>query len=271
MEIKILQENENSMKFLIKGVPTAFANALRRIMIAEVPTMAIEDVIILENSSLMYDEVLAHRLGLIPLTTDLKGYVLPEECECKSELGCNKCRASFTLEAEAKEGPITVYSGDLKPQDPAVRPVSENIPVLKLAPGQKIKLEAYAKLGRGVKHAKWQPVSACAYKYVPKVSIDLKRCDGCGECVKFCPKNVLKLEGGKVSVKNELNCTLCLECVKRCPKKKPPISVSWKEGEFIFYIESTGALHPRSIVGEAAKIIGRKAEKLIEVISHFKA
>ena len=65
------------------------------------PAMAIEDVIIIDNTSVLYDEIVAHRLGLIPLKTDLDAYVLPEECDCKSELGCSKCRASFTLEAEA--------------------------------------------------------------------------------------------------------------------------------------------------------------------------
>ena len=99
MDIKIIEEKDNSLRFLLKDVDHAYANALRRAMIAEVPAMAIEDVIMLENTSVLYDEVIAHRLGLIPLKTDLEAYVLPEDCDCKSELGCSKCRASFTLDS----------------------------------------------------------------------------------------------------------------------------------------------------------------------------
>lgn len=163
MEIKILERDAETIRFLLKGVSPAFANALRRSIISEVPVMAIDDVMIVENNSIMYDEILAHRLGLIPLKTDLDGYVLPEDCDCKSELGCNKCRASLTLQVETKETSLTVYSGELKSETDVV-PVSDKIPITKLGPFQKIKLEAYAKLGRGREHAKWKAVAICAYK-----------------------------------------------------------------------------------------------------------
>jgi len=136
-------------------------------MISEVPIMAIDDVMVLENNSVMYDEILAHRLGLVPVTTD-QSYNLPEECSCKSELGCEKCRASLSLEIEASEASEVVYSSQLKPENPDVRPVSDKIPIVKLTQGQRIKLEAYARLGRGRVHAKWQPVSAATYSYDPK-------------------------------------------------------------------------------------------------------
>src|SRR6266567_3426316 len=99
MDIKLLTKEQDTIRFVLSDVSPAFANALRRIILAEVPVMAIEDVMILENSSVMYDEILAHRLGLIPITTD-QSYNLPEECTCKSELGCEKCRASLSLEGE---------------------------------------------------------------------------------------------------------------------------------------------------------------------------
>ena len=119
--------------------------------------MAIDDVVVLENSSVLYDEILAHRLGMVPIKTDLERYVLPEKCDCGSPLGCNKCRVLFVLEATGKEKVSTVYSGDLVSEDREIRPVSESIPIVKLAHGQTVKLEAYARLGRGKEHAKWQP------------------------------------------------------------------------------------------------------------------
>ena len=76
MEVLILEKNQRNIRFVLRDVPIFIANALRRIMVAEVPTMAIEDVIIIENSSPIKDEILAHRLGLIPLSTDLDTYNL---------------------------------------------------------------------------------------------------------------------------------------------------------------------------------------------------
>jgi len=120
----ILEKNDMSMRLLIRGADVPFINALRRIILAEVPCMAIDEVVILENSSVLQDEIVAHRLGLIPLKTDLDGYNLPEECPCKSEFGCNLCRVSLTLDAEAKEGTRTVYSGELTSENPDITPVN---------------------------------------------------------------------------------------------------------------------------------------------------
>jgi len=91
--IDVLESQPSKIRLRLKGVDRAYANAIRRIAISQVPTMAIDDVVILENSSVMFDELVAHRLGLIPLKTDLGRYNLPEDCDCKSELGCSKCRA----------------------------------------------------------------------------------------------------------------------------------------------------------------------------------
>ena len=168
MDIKVLNREQDTLRFVLSDVSPAFANAIRRIILAEVPVMAIDDVMILENSSVMYDEILAHRLGLIPVTTD-PTYNLPEECTCKSELGCEKCRASLSLEVEASDPVEVVYTSNLKPENPEVKPVSDKIPIVKLAQGQRVKLEAYARLGRGRDHAKWQPASACTYSYDEKL------------------------------------------------------------------------------------------------------
>src|SRR5438093_11403404 len=167
MDIKVLNREQDTLRFVLSDVSPAFANAIRRIILAEVPVMAIDDVMILENSSVMYDEILAHRLGLIPVTTD-PTYNLPEECTCKSELGCSKCRASLSLEIEASDPVEVIYTSHLKPENPDVRPVSDKIPIVKLAQGQRVKLEAFARLGKGRTHAKWQPVSAATYSYDEK-------------------------------------------------------------------------------------------------------
>jgi len=155
--VKVLEETPNSVTLQLEGIDRSYANAVRRFCIAEVPSMAIDDVVILENSSVLYDEILAHRLGMVPIRTDLERYVLPEKCDCGSPLGCHKCRVLFVLDAKGKDKVSTVYSGDLVSEDREIRPVSETIPLVKLATGQSVKLEAYARLGRGKEHAKWQP------------------------------------------------------------------------------------------------------------------
>ena len=266
MEIEVLERDDMNVRLLIQGANVPFMNALRRTILAEVPCMAIDDVVIIENSSVLQDEIIAHRLGLIPLKTDLDGYNLPEECSCKSEFGCNLCRVSLTIDAEAKEGTRTVYSRELISENPDITPVSDTIPVVKLVKEQKLKLEAYARLGKGKNHAKWQPVSMCTYKYFPQIRVDGKQCDVCGECVEICPKKVLIKAGDKIEIRDLMTCTLCQDCIDVCPKNPPAIEVSWKEGTFIFNVESTGVLSPERIMNEAVKILNQQLKEFISQV-----
>jgi DNA-directed RNA polymerase subunit D len=261
VEIKVLEKDETNLRLLIQGVDVPFINALRRLVVSEVPSMAIDEIVIVENSSMLQDEIIAHRLGLVPLKTDLDSYNLPEECTCKSEFGCNLCRVTLALDAEAKGGPRTIYSGDLISENPIVKPVNDKIPILKLAREQRIKLEAYARLGKGKNHAKWQPVSMCTYKYFPKVEIG-KRCDACGKCIDVCPRGVLVKKDGKVETNNMVACTLCQDCVEACPQSPPSIEVSAEENAFIFSLESTTALPPERIMIEATKVMEKQLKEL---------
>ncbi len=255
VEIEVLEKDEKNMRLLIRGVNVPFINALRRIVTAEVPCMAVDEVVMLENSSILQDEIIAHRLGLIPLKTDLDSYNLPEECPCKSEFGCNLCRVTLTLDVESKEGTRTVYSGELKSENPDIMPVSDKIPMIKLAKEQKLRLEAYARLGKGKNHAKWQPVSMCTYKYLPKIEISGKSCDACGKCVEICPRKVLAKTENRIEVRDLMTCTLCQDCVNVCPQNPKAIEVKWEENTFIFSLESTGALPSARILSEAIKIL----------------
>src|SRR5207247_10255515 len=112
MDIKVLNREQDTLRFVLSDVSPAFANAIRRIILAEVPVMAIDDVMILEKSSVMYDEILAHRLGLIPVTTD-PTYNLPEECTCKSALRCETCRASLSVVIAASDQLEVAYTPNL--------------------------------------------------------------------------------------------------------------------------------------------------------------
>ena len=141
--IQVLSTDSKKISVRLKGVPLQYANALRRICLNGVPIFAIDTVDVIENSSAMMDESIAHRLGMIPLKTELSRFNEPDS------------RVLLVLDSGNKETSETVTSADLLSQDEVVKPSSNKISIAYLAPGQKIKVEAYARLGRGTEHAKW--------------------------------------------------------------------------------------------------------------------
>lgn len=153
--LEIVEQNERKIVVKLKGIPLQYANTLRRICLTGVPVFAVDDVVIIENSSVLADEGVAHRLAMIPLKTDLTRFVEPSNCDCKSEVGCTHCRVMLMIDSGSSDTTRTITSAELTSEDDAVKPVSDKIPIVELAPGQKIKIEAYARLGRGVEHAKW--------------------------------------------------------------------------------------------------------------------
>ncbi len=269
MKITVLEKKENYLRMILEDIDPALANSLRRIIIAEVPSLSIDDVWIVENDSPLYDEIIAHRLGLVPLKTDLESYVLPRQCKCEGE-GCPQCQVAFTLTKEATEDHVTVYSGDLESEDPAIAAAAPKIPIVELVKGQKLVLEAYAKLGIGEEHAKWQPVATCTYKYLPTIRIDYESCEKCEKCVDACPRHILSFKNDQIQIQNAMTCNFCMSCEEACevvPEKA--IQVSWSSSKFIFTIESTGVLPCEKIILEACKILKGKVESFLEVLAEL--
>ncbi|MDP6327633.1 MAG: DNA-directed RNA polymerase subunit D [Nitrosopumilus sp.] len=153
--LEIISKDSKKMSVKLKGVPLQYANALRRICLNGVPVFAVDTVDIIENSSVLPDEGLAHRLGLIPLKTDLSRFNEPSKCDCHSETGCSNCKVMLVLDSGESDITRTILSSDLSSEDDSIKPISDKIPIIQLAPGQKIKIECYARLGRGLEHAKW--------------------------------------------------------------------------------------------------------------------
>ena len=145
MSLEIVNENEQKISVKIKGVPIQYANALRRICLNGVPIYAVESVDVLENSSVLADEGVAHRVGLIPLKTDLEA----------SKDGNENDKIMLTLDSGVSDETRTILSGDFQSQDSSVTPISNDIPIVTLAPGQSLKIEAHVRLGKGTEHAKW--------------------------------------------------------------------------------------------------------------------
>jgi len=141
--IQILTENDKKISVKLKGVSLLYANALRRICLNGIPIFAIDTVDMIENTSVLADEGISHTLGMVPLKTEAN-----ESDESNS-------RVMLVLDSEATEVVKTVTTAELESKDQVVKPISKQIPIVHLAPGQRIKLEAYARLGRGTEHAKW--------------------------------------------------------------------------------------------------------------------
>ncbi|MGB4578815.1 MAG: DNA-directed RNA polymerase subunit D [Methanoculleus sp.] len=270
MEIAFSRLDERVAKFTVSGVSISFANLLRRAMVSEVPTLAIDNVRIYDNSSVLFDEMLAHRLGLIPLRTDLDRYVPRSECTCEGE-GCPLCTATYTLSVE---GPGTVYSSDLIPQDPDAAPAEGEIPIITLDKDQKVVLEAYATVDTSKEHAKWQATTACGYKNYPQITVD-ERCDGCGMCIDECPRDVLEPGNERVRVvrDREESCSLCRLCERACLAggigNEPAIHIDADENRFIFVVESDGSMPVREIIERALQYIQKTSDDLVDVINEI--
>ena len=145
MSLQIIDQGEQKISVKLQGLPLQYANALRRICLNGIPIFAVDTVDILENSSILADEGISHRLGLIPLKTELSSIQTNNETD----------KIVLSLDSGIVTESRTIFSSELKSQDDIIKPVSDNIPIVTLAPNQRIKFEAHARLGRGTEHAKW--------------------------------------------------------------------------------------------------------------------
>ncbi|PON40110.1 DNA-directed RNA polymerase, alpha subunit [Parasponia andersonii] len=305
--VEVIRLTEEDMEFDMIGIDPALANAFRRILISELPTMAIEKVLIANNTSVVQDEVLSHRLGLIPIKVDPRLFEFadnntPNEKNTivfKLHVSCEKGKprtavksndlkwlphgSEFPLGSEdfksgssAKPRTYTSFacSQDKLPEF-SNNPIStmENIIISKLGPGQEIELEAHAVKGLGKTHAKWSPVATAWYRMLPEVVLLQEVEDEDAEELKNkCPVNVFDIEdlgnGRKRStVAQPRACTLCRECIRGGQEWEDRVSLRRVNDHFIFTIESTGALPPEELFTEAVKILEDKCERVIAELS----
>ncbi len=257
MKIKILKKKGDKIEFLVEGINPTFANALRRIMLSEIPVLAVEWVDIYENSSVLFDEIIAQRLGLIPLKFDPAKFNFAEDCKCGGK-GCALCQVVLALE---KTGPCVVYSGSLKSSNRYVSPTNPNFPITELLKSQAIKLEAIARLGTGKKHSKFQAANV-GYQYYPDIEItDIKKAK---KAVSSCPRCVLVKKKTTITLKNPENCDLCKKCVE---ESGGGINIKGDPSRIIFRVESVSGLKPEYIVFKATEILEAKAEEFRKQLS----
>jgi len=269
-----LSASDREARIFFENVPTHFLSALRRSMMEEVPTMAIDSVIIVENTSVIHDEVLAHRLAMVPLTSEkaLEKYRSPEECA-----NCVDCAGCFArLHLEAKNDlydELVVYSGDMKPEDPDVVPVEGKIPLVVLGRGQSLSLEAEARLGRGKEHIKWSPVTVAAVVSAPYLKFDLtslsaEEAESCLSCIseysRELAEEVKRSKRGLVKVPLLRSTALLKYCeAKKCGEAA---RVVYSEKERILFFETTGSLSASTTLLLAINELKRKLRRLESLV-----
>ena len=267
MEIEVRSQNDDEMIFIVRDAEVPFINAIRRVAMVNVPKIAIEDVNIIVNDSAMFNEVLAHRLGLTPLVSDLdalEGLSLPEDDDWEEFSN----GIMFYLK---EEGPKVVYSKDLKSSDSRIKPVYDTIPLVKLKEGEKLDIEAVAKVGYGKEHAKWIPTTVCAYKQYPEITFN-EDVEIDYDCAQACPRGILKSDkrSKKIKIVEEHEnspligveeCAMCKSCVRASDNGY--INVGFRPNDFIFRIETDGAMPPKEVLLKACDVLGEKADKFI--------
>jgi DNA-directed RNA polymerase subunit D len=263
MKIAVDEKNPKKAVLSIEGINLYLLNSIRRIMLSELPKLAIEDVVIYDNTTTLFDEIISHRLGLVPLPTDPDLLNFRDECSCGGK-GCPNCTVRYTL---SKEGEGTVYSGDLQPSESSWRITEDLIPLVELFDDQRLILEVEAVLGRAKDHAKWQVVTAPGYYLYPRIHFDPKN-------KKHVEDFVEELPDGLVTMKKD---TLELSDVSKLPVFES--YVDQEKAEFIeierdmthvqFHFETDGSYSSDKALMKSIDFFEEKLDKFSEMIDEL--
>ncbi|KAI5952983.1 RPC40 [Candida theae] len=288
-DIKITNVSERVANFDLIHIDTSIANAFRRIMIAEVPSVAVETVYSFMNTSVIQDEVLAHRIGLIPLKVDPDSLTWVDKSVDENERYTEDNTIVLSLDVTCTKNPhapknstnpnelyrnSNVYAKDLKfePQgsqlekykDNPVVPTDPNILLAKLRPGQEISLRAHCILGIGSDHAKFSPVATASYRLLPVIDIRQPITGDLAKKFQKCfPSGVIEIDSatGEAYVADARKDTVSRE-VLRHPEFQDKVKLGRQRDYFIFQVESTGAMSPEEIFFKSVRVLKNKAEYL---------
>jgi DNA-directed RNA polymerase subunit D len=245
-EVEFIERDPRKARFLVRGLTPAFANGIRRAIVADVPTLSIDGVRFVENSSVMFDEMIALRLGLVPLTTDPDDFAEDDV---------------VTLALDVA-GPATAYSGDLRTSEPTVRPADENVPIIELKEGQRLELEADATLSTGKDHAKHQGGVAVGYRHLQRVEVvgELDEFEAADQEPNVL-RGVIETGDGDLVATDEFDNDL----TKRYPGKE--LRVEDVPGAFVFHVESDGSMPVEELVVRAVGSLEDRAAELEEKVT----
>lgn len=271
-QIRVLSRTSSRMELLFEGFKPEEVNALRRLILSDVPTLAVDFIYVYDNSSPVPDEIIAHRLGLLVLDSEeaLDRMKQPEDCIEASEED-RECYVKMILEAEVADNAETgryIMAGELQLDTTITRVVYPETPITYLAPGQRLHLVAYARLGRGREHGKWSPASVAVSQYLPIVYYDgSKATKECLECLTAYPEIREALEkggSGRIELMGNVNTSGLNYCSETACKDA--IRLEYDENRIILAFETTGSLPPERIAFEAVKALARRAERVRSLI-----
>ncbi len=245
MNVKKVSEKGNQLSLLVSNSSPQFLNAVRRTVMNAVPTLAIEDISIYRNDSVLFDEFVASRLGSLPL-----------------KAGKMKKKDKLRLVLHEK-GPKTVLSGAIEAKNPGIEVVNKETPIVKLKEGQELKLEMEAVMDTGKENVKWQP-AIISFNELPEIKNNVKKPKNGQKIVESCPKKVLELKAGKVVLKDPYKCTLCGYCEDL---GEGQVELGFNKGSFVLNIESFGQMENREILKKAAKVLEEKASEFKSLVS----
>lgn len=267
MNLEVQEATDRFIRFRLEGSSAGFVNALRRTLMMEVPKLAIEEVTIYDNKSALFDEIIAQRLGMLPVPTDpglFAGWE-PEERE-EDEEEPEELQVLYTL---TYEGPGTVYAKDLQPAtgEEALQIADPDVPIVKLGQDQRLMLEATARLGRGRDHAKWQPVVGAGYRKVPTVDVTGPLGlddDEAQELASRAPEGALSFDGDEVDeITDEIAAHDFLYNIGTSYGIEN-VDFGQRDDAFIFEFETDGALTPKDALREAVRILMEKLKRVQE-------
>ncbi|KAJ7771558.1 DNA-directed RNA polymerase [Mycena metata] len=295
LTVKIRRVSDRSIEFDLVGVDASIANAFRRIMIAEVPTICIENVYVYNNTTVVADEILAQRIGLVPLNVDPKEMAMKLDDESTDQ---NTIVFNLKLECTRKKDapkdstvPSELYndhellSGHLvwepageqaevfKNNPPA--PTNPNIVLAKLRPGQSVNILLHAVKGVGKDHAKFSPVATASYRLLPNIVIKKPIPPHLAEKFQKCfSPGVIRIDPQTKAVavdeENKRKDTVSRE-VLRHPEFEGYVELSRVRDYFLFNVESESAYLPQRLFLEAIAVmrgkltnIRRAAEALLD-------
>ena len=230
--MKLIEKNNDLIVFETQ-IEDSLVNALRR-YVNHIPVLAVDEIEISKNDSPLYDETIAHRIGLIPLKAD------KSKKEPKLKLSVSK------------EG--MVYSKDLKGD---TKPVFENIPITYINQGQEFEIEATTKMGIGKEHAKFSP-GLMFYRNAAEISVDK---DLKGKIKSLIPENEIKEKGNKIIIVDNLKkevADLC-ESLSNGEGKKAEIEL---KDDLIVSVESFGQMNPEEIFKKSVEELKKDLESV---------
>ena len=264
MKTKLIDIQAKKITVNITDTKPYFVNAIRRTMIGDLPKLAVEDVIIYDNTSALFDEIITHRLGLIPIPTDLKILNFKDECICKGK-GCPSCTVRYTL---SKEGEGVVCSGDLQPEEKSWAITEDKIPIVELFNDQRLILEIEAILGTSRKHAKWQPVQAPGYRFMPTAEYEPSKKKEVEKFIKSLPDGIAAFKNDKIEILDITKMPIFESYLDR--KKITYITVKRDQTNIVFSFETDGSLSAKSAFIHTCKILEDKYKELGKQLKNLK-